>query len=196
MTQILRLLGEGSACDLVHILAVGNRGLLTCLPIALFFAEDGLDFLIEVLTSMTHEENLKGLFDGDLTLEVLVVHEEGDKVVELAGLEVLSVANAALVHRFKFGLGDETVKVIIDLPDDEIDIGACWSASEELKGACNVHGADLVQIVSLSSVTRAQEVEHTVQLLLLNGLDLNSLEDFSGACLQFFHLYDFSFNYD
>ena len=58
---------------------------------------------------MADEQDLEGLLDGDACAEVFVVHEEGDEVVELAGLKVLLVADAPLVHSLKFLLGHVTV---------------------------------------------------------------------------------------
>jgi len=137
---------------------------------------------------MTHEQDLQSLFDGDTSLEVLIVHQEGYQVVELAWLQVAWIRDAALVHRLELLLAHETVQIIVDLPNDELNIGAGRAATQELKRAGNVHRADLVVIVSLGSVAAAQEFEHTVQLFLLNGLDLNSLEDLSWTRLQFLHL--------
>lgn len=73
-------------------------------------------------------------------------------------------------------------------PDDELDIGAGGAAAEELEGASDVHGADLVCMLSLSFVLGAEEVEDAVEALLFNFLDLDSLEDLSGTFLQFLHL--------
>ena len=81
---------------------------------------------------MAHEENLESLFDGHASLEVLIVHEERHQVVELSWLEVARVRNATFVHSLEFELADITVQIVIDLPDDELNIGAGWAAAEEL----------------------------------------------------------------
>ena len=194
------LLGQGTPRDFVHILAIGDRRLLRGFLVALFFAEDGLDLFIKVLTAVTHEKNLQSLLNGDTSLEVLIVHEECHQVVELSGFEVTGVRNAPLVHSFKLKLANETVQIVIDLPNDELDVGACGPASKELKRACNVHCADLVVVVLFRRITAAQKFEHAVQLILLNGLDLNGLEDLGGARLQLLHLVScsnkFSFIFD
>ena len=113
LTEHRCLLVEGTARNLADVLFIGDRLLLTRVFIALFFAEDGLDFLIEVLTAVAHKENLEGLLDCDSSAEVLVVHEESDKVVELTGLQVQVVADASLVHGLEFLLGNETVQIVI-----------------------------------------------------------------------------------
>ena len=174
------MFGQSTSCDFVHILAIGDRGLFRSVLVALFLAKDGLNLFIKVLTAMTDEKNLESLLNSDTSLEVLIVHEESNQVVKLSGLEVAGVGNATLVHSFELKLADETVEIIIDLPNDELNIGASWAASKELKSASNVQSTDLVVVVLLSSVTAAQKVEHAVQLFLLNCLNLNGLEDFSG----------------
>ncbi len=79
-------------------------------------------------------------------------------------------------------------ELLVTYPDDEFDLSAGGLAAKELKGASDVHGADLVHVFILGGVPSDQEVEHTVQLLLLDRLDLHGLEDLSWALLQFFHL--------
>ena len=66
-----------------------------------FFAEDGLNFFIEILTAVTDEEDLECLFNCNPSLEVLVIHQEGDKVVKLAWLKIGEISDASLVHRFE-----------------------------------------------------------------------------------------------
>ena len=103
---------------------------------------------------MAHEQNLEGLFNRDAALEVLIVHQERHQVVELTGLEVARIRDATLVHSLELLLADETVQVIIDLPNDQVDVGASRPASKELKCASNIHCADLVRIVCFCRVTR------------------------------------------
>ena len=178
---------ESSPRYLAHVLAVCD-GLLFTGVVAGIIAENSSDLLIELCTTVTHEQDLEGLLDGDAGAEVLVVHEESYEIVELAGLEVLLVADTPLVHSLKFVLGYVTVEVVIDLPDNELNFGTSGLATEELEGTGDVHGRNLVQVILLSGVTSGKEVKHTVQLLLLDRLDLDGLEDLSGALLQFFHL--------
>ena len=128
---------------------------------------------------MTHEQNLERLLDGDAPLEVLIVHQERDQVVELSWLEIAGVGNATLVHRLELLLADETVQVVIDLPNDQLDVCARRPAPEELKRASDVHRAYLIVVLLLCSVATAQEIEHSVKLFLLNGLDLDRLENLS-----------------
>ena len=173
------MLVQRSPCYFVHIFAVGDRWLLRSVLVSLLLTEDGLDFFVKVLTSMTHEQNLQGLLDSDPSLEVLIVHQERDQVVELSWLEIAWVRDATLVHRLELLLADETVQVVIDLPNDELDVGARRTAPEELKCASDVHRTDLIVVLLLGSVTTAQELEHSVKLFLLNGLNLDRLENLS-----------------
>ena len=189
------MLVQGSPRDFVHILAIGDGWLLRGVLVPLLFSKDGLDLFIKVLTAMTHEKNLQGLFDGDASLEVLIVHQERDQVVELARFEVAWVGDAALVHSLEFLLANVTVQVVINLPNDELDIGASWAASEELQRARNVHRTNLIVVFLLGGVTGAQELEHAIKLLLLDGLDLDRLEDLGWTRLQFLHLGFFSFKF-
>ena len=174
--------------DFVHVLAIGDRWLLGRVLVPLLFSKDGLDLFIKVLTAVTHEKNLQGLFDRDASLEVLIVHQERNQVVELTGFEVAWIGDAALVHSLEFLLAHVTVQIVIDLPNDEFDIGASWSAAEELQRARNVHSTNLIVVLLLGSVAGAQKLEHAIKLLLLNGLDLDRLEDLGWTRLQFLHL--------
>lgn len=80
-------------------------------------------------------------------------------------------------------------KKLVTYPDDELDVGLGGPAAKELEGAGDVHGADLLEVFSLGAVLGLEEIEDTVQALLLNGLDLDRLEDLSGGLLQLLHLY-------
>ena len=182
------MLVERPTRDFVHILAIRDRWLFGSVLVSLFFTKDGLNLLVKVLTAVAHEENLEGLLDGDATLEVLIVHEERHQVVQLAGLQIAWVRDASLVHSLELLLANETVQVVIDLPNDELNIGTGWAAAQELQSTSDIHSADLVMIILLRRVTAAEEFEHAVQLLLLNRLDFNSLEDLGGTGLQFLHL--------
>ena len=189
------MLVQCSPRDFVHILAIGDRWLLRGVLVPLLFSKDGLDLFVKVLTAVTHEKNLQGLFDRDASLEVLIVHQERNQVVELTGFEVAWVGDAALVHSLEFCLANVTVQVIIDLPNDELDISASWAASEELKRARDVHSTNLIVVLLLGSVAGAQKLEHAIKLLLLDGLDLDCLEDLSWTRLQFLHLDVFGFKF-
>ena len=105
---------ERSPSNLRDILTVGDGLLFAGLLVALFFSENRLDLLVQVLAAVAHEQNLQGLLNRDSAAEVFVVHQEGHKVVELAWLEVLRVADASFVHRLELEPGDETVEVIVD----------------------------------------------------------------------------------
>ena len=186
------MLVQCTSRDFVHVLAIGDRWLLGRVLVPLLFSKDGLDLFIKVLTAVTHEKNLQGLFDRNASLEVLIVHQERNQVVELTGFEVAWIRDATLVHSLEFLLANVTVQVVIDLPDNELDLGACGLAAEELKSAGDVHSGDLVKVVLLALVLRGQEVEHAIELLLLDRLDLDGLEDLSGTLLQFLHFVTWS----
>lgn len=72
-------------------------------------------------------------------------------------------------------------------PNDELDVSASRSTSKELECTGDIHGADFIVMLILSGITSAKEIKHAVQLLLLDGLDLNGLEDLGGTGLQLFH---------
>ena len=72
-------------------------------------------------------------------------------------------------------------------PNDELDVSASWSTSKELQSTGDIKRANLIVVVGLGGVTSAKEVEHTVQLLLLNGLDFDGFEDLGGTSLQLLH---------
>ena len=182
------MLVQCTSRDFVHVLAIGDRWLLGRVLVPLFFSKDGLDLFIKVLTAVTHEKNLQGFFDRDASLEVLIVHQERNQVVELTGFEVAWIRDATLVHSLEFLLANVTVQVVIDLPDDEFNIGTSWSASEELKRTRDVHSTNLIMVLLLGSVAGAQKLEHAIKLLLLDGLDLDCLKDLSWTRLQFLHL--------
>ena len=177
------MLIESAPRDFIHIFAISDRLLLRAVLFSLFFAEDGSNFLIEILTTVAHEKDLECLFNGDTSSELCIVHEEGYKVVKLTGLEITEVSDASLVHGLKLLPVDVTIEIIIDLPDDELDVRLGWPTTQELEATSDVHGSDLVVVFSLSSVTRAEEVKHAVQLLLLNRGNLNSLQDLCGTGL-------------
>ena len=81
-----------------------------------------------------------------------------------------------------------TVKVIVDLPDNQIDFRFRWPHAQELQGSCDVHGSNLVLVVFwLSFVTGAKVVEDSIELLLFDRLNLDALEEEGGTRLKFFH---------
>ena len=108
------LLVKSAASNFVDILGVGDGLFFAGVAIGLLFAEDGPDLVVELVTTVAHEQNLEGLFDGDAAAEVLVVHEESDKIVELARLQILHIADAALVHGLELLLRNVTVQIVID----------------------------------------------------------------------------------
>ena len=109
------LLVKSAASNFVDILGVGDGLFFAGVAVGLLFAKDGPDLVVELVTAVAHEQNLQGLFDGDASAEVLVVHEESDKIVELAWLQILHIADAALVHGLELLLRDVTVQIVIDL---------------------------------------------------------------------------------
>ena len=68
-------------------------------------------------------------------------------------------------------------------PDNKVDFGLGWSAAKELKSSCNIHWSNLIKVILLILVLLSEVLEHSVQILLLNGLDLNGLEDLGWTSL-------------
>jgi hypothetical protein len=77
---------ERALLNLLHVLAVGD---LLIGPVLVLFLlpEDGFDLVVKFVTTVTHKQNLEGLFDGDPALKGLVVHQELNKVEQLARLQ-------------------------------------------------------------------------------------------------------------
>ena len=171
------MLVEGPLVDSLHILAIGDASLLRAVRTGIVLSKDSLDLVIEHHSTVTHIQNLEGLFDGDTALKSLVIHEELDEVEELSWLEVGMVRDATLIHGHELLLGHETIQVVINFPNDQLNLSLGWSAPKEEKSLGDVHGTDLVSVLSLVLVLLAEVIEHTVQLVLLNGLDWHLLEE-------------------
>lgn len=77
---------ERALLDLLHVLAVGDL-LVRPVLVLFLFPKDGFDLVVKLVTAVTHKQNLEGLFDGDPALKGLVVHQELNKVEELARLQ-------------------------------------------------------------------------------------------------------------
>merc|ERR1719464_304154 len=175
---------QGSRKDLLNILTVGNLALRT-VRVLLVVTKDVLDLSVQVLTSVTHEKDLKCFFDSDGTSERLIVHEELDEVVELSWLEIQVVADAALVHGLELLLVHEAIEIVIDFPNDQVDFRLGWFVSEELQCSGNIHRSNFVLMVLwFGVVSSAEVIEDSVELLLLDCLNLDHLELFGGAQLQ------------
>ena len=75
---VREVLIEGPIIHLLHVLTVGDAQLFVTVWIVGLIAEDSLDLVVEVLSTVLHEQNLEGLLDGDASLESLIVHEESN----------------------------------------------------------------------------------------------------------------------
>ena len=96
------MLVKGSLIDLLNILSISNASFFRAIWVSVILTEDRLDLEIEIDSSMTDEKNLEGFFNGNATLEGLIVHEELDKVEELSWFKVLQVIDTSLIHGHKF----------------------------------------------------------------------------------------------
>ena len=67
---------------LIHLLDINRISnlLLSSLHLQLIPTENRLDLRIQLLSPMSHEQNLKGIFFSDFALIFLIVHHEGDEV--------------------------------------------------------------------------------------------------------------------
>lgn len=147
--------GERAVLNLVDVLSVGNFFIRTVL-VLFFVAEDGLDLVVELVTTVSDEENLECLLNGDASLERLIVHQELNEVEQLAGFEsgfeaVLSsellAHDAALVHGQEFVVVDMTVQIIIDLPNDQTHLSPGWAQAQELEDTGDIHGANFILVL-------------------------------------------------
>ena len=133
---------------------------------------------------MSDEKDLEGLFDGDGSLELLIIHEELDKVEKLAGFLVLGVSGASLVHHVVLLKVNITVEIIIDFPDNHLDLSLGGLASEELENTGDIHVSDLVLFgLGLLGVLFDKVIENGVETSLEDGMDDDFLHVFSGALL-------------
>lgn len=73
---------HGSMVDLIYILSVFYE--LFIAFISFLFSKDGFNFLVEILSSISHIQQLEGVFDCDSALELAIVHQEDYQVVEFS----------------------------------------------------------------------------------------------------------------
>ena len=139
----LLLLFKGALVDLLYVLAVCDF-LFASVWVLLVRTKDRLDFVIELVTSVAHEKDLKCLFDSDFALVLLVVHEELDQIEQLARLQISLVVDATLVHSHEFFFGNVAIQIVIDLPDDQVDFTTAWLAAQILEHVRQVNGSNLV----------------------------------------------------
>lgn len=137
-------------CTLVNLFQVLSESnfFVGAILILFLITEDSLDLFVKSITTVAHEENLKGLFNGDTALEGLIVHQELNKVEQFAwfkswGQAVLTGKllgdDTATVHSDELVLGDVTVQVIIDFPNDESNVVTVWTLSKELEDTSDIH---------------------------------------------------------
>ena len=151
--------------------------LLRAVRVRLVLSEDSGDLGVEILSAVSHVHDLESLLDGDLASEGFVVHEELDQVEQLAQLEASDVADDSLVHGHVLLLGDVTVQVLVDFPDNKSDFSLQRLETQEGKNLEQVSWADLVlELLLFVGVLSNQVVEDSLQALKLDGLNLNFLE--------------------
>ena len=119
--NLLLLLKKCSLIDLLNIFSICDL-LFTSIIILIINTKDCFDFLIEMVSSVSHEKNLKCHFNGNFTSEVRVVHQEHDKVVKFPWFKTGLVRDAPLVHSKEFAFINVTIKIIINFPDDKINL--------------------------------------------------------------------------
>ena len=72
-----------SRLNLVNIFAVGDFFVGT-VGVLFFFTKYSLDFVIQLITTISNEQYLERLFDSDSTFEGLVVHKELNQIEKFA----------------------------------------------------------------------------------------------------------------
>ena len=68
---------------------------------------------------MPYKQNLPRFLNGHFARETFVVHQELDQVKQLPWLQVVFVADTALVHRLILRLGDFSIKVVVHFPNGD-----------------------------------------------------------------------------
>ena len=72
-----------SRLNLVNIFAVGDFFVRT-VGVLFLFTKDRLDFVVQLITAISNEQNLERLFDSDTTFKGLVVHKELNQIEKFA----------------------------------------------------------------------------------------------------------------
>ncbi len=66
---------ESTRLYFVDVLPICNF-FIRAVWVFLFLTEDCLDFVVQLVTAVSYEQDLEGLLNSDAALESLVVHEE------------------------------------------------------------------------------------------------------------------------
>ncbi|TNV76796.1 hypothetical protein FGO68_gene3487 [Halteria grandinella] len=140
------LLLQCAPVDLVNILAVRDL-LLAAVRVLLLLAKNSPYLIVQPLAPVPHIEYLQRFLHGHAALERFIVHEELDKVEELAGLEAGLVVDAALVHGVVLIAGDIAIEVIVHFPDDKSDLGLEGLLAQEEEDFHQVPGAYLLPVL-------------------------------------------------
>ena len=74
---------KGSRLNFVNIFAISDFFVGT-IGVLFFFAKDGLDFVVQLITTISNEQYLEGLFNSDTAFESFVVHEELNQIEKFA----------------------------------------------------------------------------------------------------------------
>jgi len=135
---------------------------------------------------VSNEQYLKSLFDRYSSLEVSIVHQILNEIEEFAWLKARFVGDTPLIHDLEFIFADVTVEVIIDFPDVKCHFRSQQFQTEVCEHFHKVIWSNLIIIdLVLFRILADEIIEHSVQLLLLNSLDLVVLQLFPGGELDF-----------
>ena len=110
---------EGTFIYLVNVIKEVNL-FLTSVWVLLLIAENDCDFSVKILSAVSNEKNLQGILYRDSSLESLVEAQELGQVVEFAWFKACLIGDATFIHDLEFIFRNVTIKVVIDLPDDEV----------------------------------------------------------------------------
>ena len=88
---------QGPFVHLLNIFAEGNF-LFSAIIILLVVPKDESNLLIKSFSLVPNVKDLKSFFNGDSTLEGLVIHKECNKVVQLSWFEACFIRDATFIH--------------------------------------------------------------------------------------------------
>ena len=76
--------------------------------------KDCFNFIIEALSTVSHVENLQSLFNGNSSLESLIIHQELDQIEQFSRLKSSIIRNTSFVHCLELFFAHIPIKIIIN----------------------------------------------------------------------------------
>ena len=128
--------------------------LFTSIRKLLLVSKDGGDLTVEILSSVSHEKKLESVFNRNLSVEVLVVHEELDQVKKLPWLQACLVGDASLIHHFILLFWDVTIEIIVNFPNDKLHFWFQRFAAQPGEDEIEIVRTDFVLVLFLLASSR------------------------------------------